>query len=391
MTEERRKPRITVLGESFPPAKAAGGPIRSIGSLVRMLGSDFDFRVMASASGLNSVETLDGVTPDRWTSYHESRVYYVGKTIKSRIGAVRELLGMRHDVLYLNSVFNVRYSIIPFALYALCSRSTPVLVAPRGEFSSGALRIRARKKRIFLKVCGLLGYGRRAHFHASSESEAEDIRRVIGRGASVHVARNLRDDITLSEVERPAAEPTRLSIVYLSRIVPKKNLTTLIEAIGEANLAIDLTVAGPIEDSGYWQDCRDRISKLPSTVRVGLAGPIAPENVVEFMSRFDVFVFPTLGENFGHVVLESLAAGTPVIVGRDTPWAEIESSGAGWTCDPLDVRALADQIREFDGLSVQERRRMGERARLLARSLLADPTAIESNRKMFGALVDFCN
>ena len=46
---------------------------------------------------------------------------------------------------------------------------------------------------------------------------------------------------------------------------------------------------------------------------VEYVGAVPGDGAVSFLSRFDLFVFPTLGENFGHVVLESLAAGTPVI------------------------------------------------------------------------------
>jgi glycosyltransferase involved in cell wall biosynthesis len=35
--------------------------------------------------------------------------------------------------------------------------------------------------------------------------------------------------------------------------------------------------------------------------------------------RYDYFVLPTLGENFGHAIVESLSLGLPVIISNKTP------------------------------------------------------------------------
>ena len=107
---------------------------------------------------------------------------------------------------------------------------------------------------------------------------------------------------------------------------------------------------------------------------------------LSFLSRFDLFVFPTLGENFGHVVLESLAAGTPVIVGNDTPWHQIETVGAGWICDPASPEAVAELIERFLALDEDARMRMRTAARDLARQVLNDPRGVDANRAMFHAL-----
>ena len=115
-------------------------------------------------------------------------------------------------------------------------------------------------------------------------------------------------------------------------------------------------------------------------------GAIPADEVVSFLSRFDLFVFPTLGENFGHVVVESLAAGTPVIVGNDTPWHQIETVGAGWICDPASPEAVAELIERFLALDQDARMRMRTAARDLARKVLNDPRGVDANRAMFHAL-----
>ena len=55
------------------------------------------------------------------------------------------------------------------------------------------------------------------------------------------------------------------------------------------------------------------------------------EKIAEYASA-DLFVLPTKGENFGMVVAEALAAGTPVVCTSAAPWADLSRFGAGWTC-----------------------------------------------------------
>jgi glycosyltransferase involved in cell wall biosynthesis len=50
-----------------------------------------------------------------------------------------------------------------------------------------------------------------------------------------------------------------------------------------------------------------------------------PDDVPGTFAQYDLFAFPSRGENFGHVVLESLSVGTPVLVSDRTPWKGGES------------------------------------------------------------------
>ncbi len=147
-----------------------------------------------------------------------------------------------------------------------------------------------------------------------------------------------------------------------------------------------LSIAGPIEDARYWAECLDQIDNIGDPGMIRYVGAIPADGAISFLSRFDLFVFPTLGENFGHVVLESLAAGTPVIVGNDTPWHKIETVGAGWICDPASPEAVAELIERFLALDGETRMRMRAAARDLARQVLNDPGSVDANRAMFRAL-----
>ena len=168
--------------------------------------------------------------------------------------------------------------------------------------------------------------------------------------------------------------------------MPKKNVATVIRAIPLVKGKVCLSIAGPIEDAAYWSECLDLIDNIREQDTIRYVGTIPADGAISFLSRFDLFTFPTLGENFGHVVLESLAAGTPVIVGNDTPWHQIEAAGAGWICDPASPKAVAELIERFLALDDDARMRMRAAARDLARQVLNDSRGIDANRAMFHAL-----
>ena len=74
---------------------------------------------------------------------------------------------------------------------------------------------------------------------------------------------------------------------------------------------------------------RDKlIAGLPSNVRVAYGGVVAPDEVTAVLRRHHLFFLPTHSENFGHVIVEALAAGRPALVSDRTPWTDLEAAGA---------------------------------------------------------------
>ena len=47
--------------------------------------------------------------------------------------------------------------------------------------------------------------------------------------------------------------------------------------------------------------------------------------------KYDAFIFPTLSENFGHVIVEALMVGCPVIISDQTPWSDVANVDGGWS------------------------------------------------------------
>jgi glycosyltransferase involved in cell wall biosynthesis len=109
----------------------------------------------------------------------------------------------------------------------------------------------------------------------------------------------------------------RRIILFMSRIHPKKGLDVLIPAfansgIGERHDAV-LVIAGPDVD-GYQAQVEAMARRHNVSDRVLFAGMLYGRDRAAALVDADLFVLPSYQENFGVVVIESLAVGTPVLI-----------------------------------------------------------------------------
>jgi len=121
-----------------------------------------------------------------------------------------------------------------------------------------------------------------------------------------------------------------LRVVFLSRISRIKNLDFALNLLSSIRGSVHFDIYGPVEDEVYWQECACLIDKLPPNIQAKYGGPVLPDQVIQIFAGYHLFLFPTQSENFGHVILESLASGCPVLLSDQTPWHNLEASGAGW-------------------------------------------------------------
>lgn len=154
----------------------------------------------------------------------------------------------------------------------------------------------------------------------------------------------------------------RRFILFLGRIAPKKGLDLILQAIARPECAsINLAVVGP-DEQPYRNRLDAMIRDLGIAERVFFAGMLREREMVEALVDADLSVLPSRQENFATSVLESLAAGTPVIVSdRVDIHPVIQREGMGAVV-PLDVRGLAATIADWMA-NAERRRAAGARAR----------------------------
>lgn len=367
------KPLVLVFAPHYLPGYKAGGPIPSIGNMVEALGDEFEFRIITSDRDLGDVQPYPEIPRNCWTAVGKSQVWY---------GANQwpDLRPFQSAPIYLNSFFHPVYSLKPLLLRRMRRLRGNVLLAPRGEFSEGGLKISGPKKHSFIKLTSMVGLHRGVTFHASSGHEAADIRRMLG---SVEIGIALDLSGTSVGAWSPPSNDV-LSLAFLSRISPKKNLLGALEIMAEVKLPARLTVYGPAEDVAYWRLCQATAARLPPHVEFVYAGTLTPAQVEPELARHDLFLFPTWGENYGHVIREALSAGLPVLTSDQTPWQDLGDAGSAL---PLsDPRAFARWIDKFGVLSPDQREKRRDAARRRGDNPVEREQSVEATRVLLRRL-----
>ena len=112
-------------------------------------------------------------------------------------------------------------------------------------------------------------------------------------------------------------------------------------------------------------------------------GAVPHDRVAEIFRAHELFVFPTHGENFGHVVLEALVAGCPVLVSDRTPWRGLARYLAGWDLPLDDVAGMRAALQRCVDMDEEEFRTWSLHAAHFGRDASADERPVRWNRALF--------
>jgi glycosyltransferase involved in cell wall biosynthesis len=236
-----------------------------------------------------------------------------------------------------------------------------LVLSPRGMLGGAALKFSSFKKKMFWAVAQGAAARAASCIHATSPQEYDDIR-AFGLKTPIAIIPNGIDVPTVVSKELPTGG--RRTVLYLGRLHPKKGLDWLLDAwdlIEVHHPDWHLDIVGPI-DSDYAQMLKLRSEANGPASRVRFLGPLYGEQKQNVYRGADLFVLPTLNENFANTVAEALAQGTPVISTKGAPWGNLVSHGCGWWID-LGPEPLAATMDKAMNLPREHLRAMGESGR----------------------------
>lgn len=154
--------------------------------------------------------------------------------------------------------------------------------------------------------------------------------------------------------------------LYLGNLEPRKNITGLVEAYGNALKKCPALPLLAIAGGRGWQydEIFDRVKSLGLSDRVIFTGYVDDDDVPLLMNGAEAFCFPSLYEGFGMPPLEAMSCGVPVIVSNTSSLPEV-TGDCGISVDPHNVGEIADAlIRMTDKKFNEEQRKAGiERAK----------------------------
>lgn len=349
--------KILFISPSFFPATYYGGPIHSTYELAKALKkSDVDVRVITTnANGNEKLKIKTGV-------FHKLEndlpvKYY--KSLDSRGSSLSMLFNLwqdikKSDVVYLISIFSPS---TPLTIFICKLYKKPLIISPRGQLGKWCLEQGNPLKKLWLRLFIQPIIHSSNHYvswHLTSEQEQQDVLFVYPSAKTFVIPNGVSEEL-FSLNDKPKDKTfynkyTRFDcsdkkiIISMGRLQKVKGFDILIEAIekiGEKkkqDWMIDkigmidrpdvvLLIAG--EDFGEKEKLDWLIGNLGLREKVFLIGRIEGLEKIEFLRNADLFALASHHENFGIVIAEALAAGTPVIASRNTPWQDVEKQNCG--------------------------------------------------------------
>lgn len=386
----KNKVKVLAFNRCYLPGYRSGGPIRTLVNMVDRIGDEFDFGIITLDRDTGDDSPYPHVLPEHWFLIRGANVLYLSRDA-IRVSHVSQLVArFSPDVIYLNSYFDPIFTlrVLWARRIGKINRNTPIVLAPRGEFSDGALDIKYWRKRIYIicsKICGLYDD---VFWQASSVRERFDILNNFPKldSSSISVAMDLAPVVReskIADMQNVKDYNSPIRVCFLSRIVPMKNLDYALKVLAKVRVSLNFIIYGPKEDRAYWSECESLIEKLPQHIEVKWMGEVHPSKVIEELAKNDLFFLPTRGENYGHVILEALSAGLPVLLSDQTPWGEVADKKVGW-CFALDrPNNFVDVIESVATWEPPVHLEISSTARRYALEKSIDKGVLEANRNMF--------
>jgi glycosyltransferase involved in cell wall biosynthesis len=377
--------KVLVLIDWYLPGYKAGGPIQSVANIIQHLKEEFEFAVITSNKDLHEKEAYDTVQSDTWTTAPDgTRTYYLSSHNQNLKKLKELIIGERADYIYINSLFSVPFTILPLYIRKRFLPNRKVVLAPRGMLGKGALNIKPGKKKVFLLASRFYGLFNNIIWHASTHLEAEEVKNTFGNRARVIEAVNLTASKNLDFVEKEK-KSNECRLVFISRIASKKNILPVIHALNQlpADTNVIFDIYGPVDEAAYWQQCEDAIRKVQGHIQIQYKGPVKNSGVMDIFRSYHFSILYTRHENFGHSIIESMAAGCPVIISDQTPWRNLESRNAGWDVPVDNENALLEVLKRACSMNKKEYDNWSRSALTFAAAVIHDEKALAANRSLF--------
>lgn len=336
---------------------STGGPARSVTHLISHL---------AQADASLSLGLQTGVSKDPIIQSFETKQIELNFNHYSKTGGFKAfsktLKTQQANLLHGHGLWQM--PVHQMARYAR-KNNVPYILTPRGMMEPWSLEQSRLKKQLAMKLYQVKDLKKAACIHATATMEAENIR-AMGFKNPVAVIPN---GVSLEDypLKLSVSKTGPRTLLFLSRIHYKKGIELLVEAwkvlAPELKVNWQVQIVGNAEPD-YLQELNQMIAEHGQSNSIIIKPPMYGADKIETYQNADLFVLPTYSENFGVVVAEALACGTPVITTHGTPWEDLERYACGWWI-PTGVKALQACLETALKVPQAELQAMGLRGRAL--------------------------
>lgn len=280
-----------------------------------------------------------------------------------RFVSLRNFLLKNQPVVHFHGVWSPRF--LPYFILAIFTKRY-FIVSPHGSFELGALNQKFLKKYLARKIYLDRILSRTSYFWACSEKECVSLNREFPKVPVniVPIGIDMPDMASSVNVEKQINK--RKVILVISRLNPGKGVLNLVKAwylIQDLNWRV--IIAGP-DENNYKKIIEREIANLNLTQFFSFPGYVNTEQRDALYRSADIFVLPSLSENFGIVVAEAMSYGVPVLTTNETPWAYVGLE-RGCLCVDTDPQALSKGLNILINLTETEKNKVGLAAQIFIR------------------------
>lgn len=238
-----------------------------------------------------------------------------------------------------------------FACYHARHCNIPFLIHS-GETSRQARRRRLEWLRKPIRKCLLaqctscIAYGSEARSFLLENGVAEERIHVAINSVDTESFGRLFEEAAFVVKEQGAEQPRMLFVGNLQKL---KGIEFILHALHLLKLSSGLQVQFDIIGGGPDRERLERMAREMLLTKVTFWGPKPNREVVQLFAQCDLFVFPSMYDIYGLVLVEAAAAGLPIIASKFAGGTVdvVQEGRNGFVVDPTDISALAQRIKEL--------------------------------------------
>jgi len=334
-----------------------GGPSKAVIAMVKaLIESGVDAEIATTNDHGN--ETLD--VPLHGISQYEGVPIRFFKRFSPTANAIREFAYSRdfqrwikknisnYDLIHVHAIFSFCST---YAMYQARKQGVNYIVRPIGQLETWSLSQSERRKNTYLKLIEQRNLIEANTLHFTSESEKKQALNTIPKlnATVIPLGINMpkRIDNAASKMHsRWDLKENIPTIIFLSRLHPKKGLELLISSLGKLNeVEFQLIIAGEGEQQ-YTDQLNETVAQNGLSKICQLIGFVEGHEKNLLLQGADLFVLTSHSENFGIAVLEAMASNTAVLVSNEVALSkQIEQHQLGYTTS-LDESNITNTLRK---------------------------------------------
>ncbi len=341
----------------FSIDKAAGGPSRSVPGMCNSVATgELKVNLLYYESPAPNKSLITNPNVSCVEALHDRHIFTGENYIK-------KLEECKSDIIQTHNLWTPILHYV--AQYARCHQ-IPYIITPRGTLNPWAINYKSWKKRMALFLYQLNDLKKASCIQVTSMVEAESIRKLGINTPLALIPNNIEID---NYPEKDYEQKSRHKVLFLSRIHPKKGLEPLIKSWAclpnKIKNGWTLDIVGNYEDIKYYNSLRELIIAEKLDGIVNIINPLFGKDKINKYHEADVFILPTMDENFGMVIAEALACGVPVITTKGAPWEELVTHNCGWWIDDNSIENISNSLIDALSKPKNDLIAMGKRGREL--------------------------